>query len=211
LRVITLGRPFAPSTRETSLRNTALLGNTAPRLLALAAAAVLVLAGCTTPAAEPSGQPTHGDHGDHDHGEAAVHIHDAWVKAVDEGMTAAFGELHNESDHELTVVSATSPATTMIELHEVVDGVMSPKDGGFTIPAGESITLEPGGWHIMFMDVVEPLTPGDEVEITLTFSDGETFTFTAVAKEFSGANEDYDSEMDMDHDADMDHEKYPAS
>jgi copper(I)-binding protein len=130
---------------------------------------------------------------------AAVGVTDAWVKAIpaDEEMTAAFGVLTNESDEDVTLVSATTPAAGMVELHEVVmkDGemVMQPKEGGITVPANGTSTLEPGGDHIMLMDVTDPIEPGDVVELELEFSDGNTLTMQATAKEFSGAEEDYQS------------------
>lgn len=131
---------------------------------------------------------------------AAVTVSDPWVKAIDGatdmGMTAAFGTLHNSSDQELTVVSATNTVTDHTELHEMVmvDGamVMRAIAGGITIPAGGSTTLEPGGLHVMIMDAQQPISPGQEVGVTLTLSDGSTVAFQALAKEFAGANEQYD-------------------
>jgi copper(I)-binding protein len=129
---------------------------------------------------------------------------DPWVKAVDSGMTAAFVHLDNESDSEVVLVSASTPASQMVELHETVmqDGqmVMQSKDGGIPIPANDHAHLEPGGDHIMLMDVTEPIEPGDTVPITLTFDDGSTLEIEAVAKKFSGADEDYDDGDDHDHD-----------
>lgn len=156
---------------------------------AILAAIALALAACST--------------GGSDSGTDAdsLTITDAWVKAADSGMTAAFGVLENSSDHDITVTAGSSPASPMIELHEVVDSVMRPVDGGFVIPAGGTLTLEPGGYHIMFMDVPSPILAGDDVDVTLTLGDGSTFDFTATAKDFTGANEDYDGGMDMDHDS----------
>jgi copper(I)-binding protein len=132
--------------------------------------------------------------------DAAVVVSDAWVKAVDSDMTAAFGTLTNNTDEDVTLVAATTDASAMVELHEVVmkDGemVMQPKEGGIPIPAGGSATLEPGGDHIMLMDVTRPIEPGDVVELDLELSDGSTITMTATAKEFSGADEDYQPDSD---------------
>jgi periplasmic copper chaperone A len=125
----------------------------------------------------------------------AITAADPWVKAVDSGMTAAFVTLTNASDSDLVLVSASTPASSMVELHEMTmkDGemVMQPKEGGIPLPADGTATLEPGGDHIMLMDVTEPIQPGDLVSLTLTFDDGSTLDVDAVAKEFSGADEDY--------------------
>nr|WP_243845274.1 copper chaperone PCu(A)C [Microbacterium halimionae] len=167
------------------------------------AAAALALTGCastgdtaTAESAAPAGD--------------VVAISDAWVKAADSGMSAAFGELTNEGTADATIVSISSDASTSLQLHETVendsgDMVMQEKDGGFVIPAGGTFTLEPGGNHFMLMDLTDPLVAGDDVSFTVTFSDDSTYEFTAPVKDYSGANENYeDSDMDMGTDSDMD-------
>ncbi len=89
---------------------------------------------------------------------------DPWAKAADSGMTAAFGTLVNDTDADITITSASSEASRM-ELHEMAMGddgqmVMRPKEGGFVVPAHGSQELAPGGEHVMFMDLSEPLSPG---------------------------------------------------
>ena len=166
--------------------------NTRPsRCGAIALLATLALAGCAgTPAPAPAAE------------SASFSSSDVWVKAADDGMTAGFGELTNTGDTDLTVVSATSPATSSMQLHETVQNengqmVMREVEGGFVIPAHGSLALAPGGNHLMFMDVTAPLRAGDDTTITLTFSDASTVDITAPVKEFAGANENYDGEMDM--------------
>lgn len=172
--------------------------NTTLRLGLLLAAAAVVLTGCAAPAAAPAADETVA--------ADAVAIADAWVKAADEGMSAAFGGLANESTDDITVVSATTDAAEMVELHETVEDesgemIMREIEGGFVIPAGGSLDLEPGGSHIMLMGLTGPLRAGDEVTVTLTFSDDSTFAFTAPVKDYSGANENYQGSGDgeMDH------------
>ena len=131
----------------------------------------------------------------------AVTVTDPWVKTAASGMTAAFGMLTNNTDHEVTVVSGSTPASSKVELHEVtmVDGkmVMRPKAGGFVIPAHGTHELKAGSDHIMLLDVTAPVKPGDQVPFTLTLSDGSTVRFTAVAKDFAGGNESYKPGMQM--------------
>ena len=77
--------------------------------------------------------------------------------------------------------------------------VMQEKDGGFIVPAGGSLTLEPGGYHFMLMGLTAPLVAGDEATFTVTFEDGSTMEFTAPVKDFTGADENYNGGgMDMD-------------
>ncbi len=169
---------------------------TTTRLGVLLAVAAFALTGCATSSSTAAEDVTAGD---------SVSISDGWVKSADEGMSAAFGELTNDSDRDITVVSATTEASSMLELHETVENdsgemVMRQIDGGFVIPAGGSLALEPGGNHIMLMDLTAPLKAGEEVTFVLTFSDESTYEFTAPVKDYSGANETYEGdEMDMDH------------
>lgn len=146
---------------------------------------------------------------------SAVSIEDAWVKTAEHGdMTAGFGTLVNSSDEDVTVVSVASSASPMMELHETVADrsgsmMMREVEGGFVIPANGDLLLEPGSNHLMMLDLPEAINAGDDVKFTLTFADDSTYDFTAVVKDYAGANENYsdgdDSEMDMDH-GDMNHE-----
>ncbi|MFI5833419.1 copper chaperone PCu(A)C [Micromonospora sp. NPDC051300] len=121
-------------------------------------------------------------------------VRDPWVKAADKGMTAAFGTLVNDGDADVTITKAATEVSPM-ELHEMTmkDGkmVMQPKEGGIVVKAHSRATLEPGGDHLMLMNIAKPVKAGDELSFTLTFADGRTQTFTAVAKPFTGAQESY--------------------
>lgn len=162
---------------------------------AIGALALLTLTSCAAPGADADTTPSSA--------ADTVTITDVWVKSADDGMSAAFGELENTGDVDATIVSAATDASPMVGLHETVENeagemVMREKDGGFTVPAGGSLTLEPGGNHIMLMDLTAPVKAGDEVTFTLTFSDDSTLEFTAPAKDYSGANENYEGgEMEM--------------
>jgi copper(I)-binding protein len=170
-----------------------------PRLARIGAAVVvattLVLAGtvsgCSssedTTATTASAASTQADH---------VTVADAWVKSAPSGMTAAFGTLVNGGDTDVRLESVTTELAAKVELHETVsDGsggmTMRPKDGGFTIAAGKSHELAPGGDHIMMMGLTDPAVAGEEVELVLHFADGSTRTMTALVKDFTGADEKY--------------------
>jgi hypothetical protein len=134
--------------------------------------------------------------------EVALSVSDAWVKASDGEMTAAFGVVTNEGDADVVVVGAETSASDRTELHEVVmsDGemVMQPKEDGFAVPAGGEHVLEPGGDHVMIMDLTEPVLPGDDVTVTLKLNDGSTYEYVAQAKETESGTEPYDAtSMDM--------------
>lgn len=163
------------------------------RLLSLLAALAVgsaALTGCGDDApgtAAPSSAPASA--------AAPLTFKDAWVKAADKGMSAAFGTLVNSTGADLTVVSATTPASSRVELHEVVGtggGMkMQPREGGFVVPAHGGLELKPGGYHLMLMGLAEAIEPGDQIAFTLTLKDGSTVAFTALAKSFTGGNETY--------------------
>ncbi|MBC7442365.1 MAG: copper chaperone PCu(A)C [Ramlibacter sp.] len=164
--------------------------STPTRFIVVAAALLLTLTGCAGTPGTPA--PT----ADTTPAGNALTVTDAWVKAADGGMSAAFGLLENSGTEDITVTSAESPAAPVLELHETVanasgDTVMQKKEDGFVIPSGGTIALAPGGNHIMMMGLTAALKAGDETTVTLTLSDGSSYVFTAPVKDYTGANETY--------------------
>ncbi|MGB3413774.1 MAG: copper chaperone PCu(A)C [Microbacteriaceae bacterium] len=132
----------------------------------------------------------------HEHG--SLIIEDAWVKAAEDGMSAAFAIIKNDSDVDVTITKASSSAATTIELHTTVlnsDGqmVMREVQDGFVIPARGKYLLEPGGNHFMLMQLTTPLNAGDSVSFTITLTNGLEQHFTAPVKDYAGANEQYET------------------
>jgi copper(I)-binding protein len=152
----------------------------------VAVAAVLAACGSVSGAASStSPSPSSG----------AITAGDPWVKTAPSGMTAAFLTLTNSSDTADVLVSASTPAAGMVQLHEMVmqDGqmVMQQKKDGITVPARGTAVLEPGGNHIMLMELAGPIEVGEKVAITLTFRSGATLQVEAAARDFDGGNESY--------------------
>jgi len=145
----------------------------------------------------------------HDADEGAVSFEDGVVRAMEEGsdMTAIFGTLHNTTDKDISVVGFTSSIEAkQYQIHEVVDGVMQEKDGGFDIPAGGSVKLEPGSYHFMLMGVAEPIMAGEHVTMTLELGDGSTVELGGIPVRSIGAgDENYGDMGHMEHGDHMDH------
>ena len=188
---------------------------TPARLVAAAGALAASLSlGLTSCGDEPETTPNTSDTEAEESAETtqaqSLQISDPWMKAAESGMTAAFGDLKNLGEEDITLSEVTTDVSAMVELHETVskDGemVMQRKEGGFTIAPGESHVLAPGGDHIMIMELSRPLEVGEEVPITLTMSDGSSLDITATVKNFTGAEEEYDEgegrDMDMSEDSD---------
>ncbi|MGB0120744.1 MAG: copper chaperone PCu(A)C [Solirubrobacterales bacterium] len=51
------------------------------------------------------------------------------------------------------------------------------------LPAGEEVILEPGGYHIMMMDLADPITDGETFQVTLTFEKAGEVEVNATARE----------------------------
>ena len=143
--------------------------------------------------------------------ESGVTFEDAVVRAMekDSDMTAIFGTLHNNTDKDINVVGFSSSVKAKhYEIHEVVDGVMQEKEGGFDIPAGESIELAPGGFHFMLMGVTEPVMAGETATLTLELADGSSVELGDIPVRTIGAGDEDYGDMDhgsMDHAEHMDH------
>ncbi|MFF0655649.1 copper chaperone PCu(A)C [Micromonospora tulbaghiae] len=176
------------TTSHRFLRAAALIG------AAVLAASATACGSSGTPSAAPSASDSASASASPSAAAGVLTVRDPWVKAADKGMTAAFATLANDGSTDVTITKAATAISPM-ELHEMTmkDGkmVMQAKERGIVIKARSSITLEPGGDHLMLMNLAKPVKAGDELSFTLTFADGRTQTFTAVAKPFTGAQESY--------------------
>jgi copper(I)-binding protein len=103
-----------------------------------------------------------------------VTIGGAWVRAAASGgTTAAYLSVTNGTLAEDTLVSVSTSAAKMASLHETKTDSggmtgMQPVDG-IKIPAGGTVALEPGGYHIMLEGLTGDLAVGQTVRLTLTF------------------------------------------
>jgi copper(I)-binding protein len=97
---------------------------------------------------------------------------------------------------EDTLVAAEASVGTAWEVHEVVEeggsGSMRPVEGGLVIPAGGHVHLEPGSYHLMLMGLAEPLAPGDELEVELTFASGAVASFSVPVLAVGDEGDDHD-------------------
>ncbi|GAA1325423.1 hypothetical protein GCM10009592_09900 [Brachybacterium rhamnosum] len=179
-----------------------LLRSSLSRRAALLGALALPLAACSAGGSDDAGSDGGGTGSSASDGAtdavdtATLSLADAWVKAVESGMSGLFGTLSNASSSAVTLVGAASSAAGMVQLHETnADGSggmsMKEREGGFAIPAGGELRLEPGGDHIMLMDLTAPLLAGDAVDVTLHFAGGAELPVTATVKDFAGAQENY--------------------
>jgi copper(I)-binding protein len=108
-------------------------------------------------------------------GVAAVDIRDAWSRfvAAPQGTAAVYAKLNAPAGARLVGVS--SAVSESAEIHEMrMDGDvmrMRALDSGLELPAGKSIELAPGGYHVMLVKLRRSLALGDSVPVTFRFID----------------------------------------
>lgn len=107
---------------------------------------------------------------------AQVRVEEAWVRSTvpAQKATGAFMKLTATTDASL--VSAASPVAASVEVHEssMNGGVMQMRAvQRVALPANQRVEFKPGGYHVMLMGLVKPISPGDDVPIALTFQDRE--------------------------------------
>lgn len=102
---------------------------------------------------------------------------DGWIREAPPNapVRAGYVELRNDGEVDIAVIAADSPAFGAIEIHEMVgegDMMRMRRLRELTVPAGETVMLEPGGKHFMLFRPRQPLAVGDTVMVTLELADG---------------------------------------
>jgi copper(I)-binding protein len=136
--------------------------------------------------------------------EPGLHVRDAWarVSPMVELAGAAYMVIHNATDADDALVAASSPAAEFVELHLSSmdeDGMMSMDQvTEISVPAHEDAVLKPGSYHVMLINLVEPLTEGTDVELTLEFMTAEPQTVLVPVLAEPPMMGDMGEGMDMD-------------
>ncbi len=119
-----------------------------------------------------------------------VHFLDAWARPAVPGApnSAAYGLLVNLTDADQMLMSAATDVAEAVELHEMAMGAgdvmqMRPIDSGILVPAGGATLLQPGGLHIMLINLTEELPAGEMIDLALTFENGAEVTLSAPIRE----------------------------
>lgn len=118
---------------------------------------------------------------------AGVSVGDPYARAVPPGQpnSAVFMSLENQSGQGQALVGAESNVSEIVELHTHVeeDGMMRMRQiEKIEVPAGETVTLKPGGLHVMLIGLKQPLDAGDVVDLTLVFEDGSRSSVQAPVR-----------------------------
>jgi copper(I)-binding protein len=117
----------------------------------------LIAAVCAVSAAAVQAQP--------------VTVKNAWIRVPAPGQKVAGAYMELLSRNRTTLTSVASVVAGRGELHSsaLEDGVMKMRPvARIELPAGQPVTLAPGGLHVMLIDLKQQLKPGDKVPLTLT-------------------------------------------
>ena len=137
---------------------------------------------------------------------ADIEIVDIYAKATPPGAknTALFFDIKNNTDKPVKLIGASSPAaaTGEIHTHKDVDGMKKMVQiDDIEIAPESTVSLEPGGLHVMLMNIKAPIKEGDKLEAVLEFDNGEKIEIKdIVAKPVMAKKEggrDHGGHMDM--------------
>lgn len=107
---------------------------------------------------------------------AEVAVSDAWARATVPNQKAGGAFMTLKASTDTRLVAADSPAAASTEIHEMkMEGnvmKMSPIEA-LELPAGKAVELRPGGYHLMLMQLAQPLAEGSTIAVSLTFEDAD--------------------------------------
>jgi copper(I)-binding protein len=116
---------------------------------------------------------------------AGPEISNAWARATPPDAEAGAAYLTIQSPTPDRLVAVSTPAAKKAELHTMsMQGMvmkMRPL-AGLDIPAGQPVTLKPGGEHIMLMGLEHPLREGQSFPLTLDFAKAGPRTVTVIVE-----------------------------
>lgn len=100
----------------------------------------------------------------------SIEVKEAWVRGTVPAQKATGAFMEITGKNSVRLVGAASPVAGTVEIHNmtVTNGVMRmfPVEG-IDVPAGKTVKLAPGGYHVMFMGLKQQMKPGDKVPLDL--------------------------------------------
>ena len=107
----------------------------------------------------------------------ALKVQNAWVRATVQGQKATGAFMQITAPATTTLVGVSTPVAGLAEVHEMkMDGDvmrMRPLSQGLELPAGTTVRLQPGGYHLMLMDLKVPLQKDSTIPLTLSLRDSK--------------------------------------
>jgi len=117
--------------------------------------------------------------------QTTVKVEGAWVRGTVASQKATGAFMRLTPLASVRLVSAQSPVAGVVEIHAMAmdNDIMKMRQvPGLDLAAGRTTELKPGGYHVMLMDLKQPLKSGESVPITLVFEDSAKQRFTQDVK-----------------------------
>ena len=116
-----------------------------------------------------------------------IHIMHAWVAEAPPNakVMAGYMVLHNMGKKDVQLLAVSCPMFSSVEMHRtIIEQGMARmvRDQHLTIKAGESVSFQPGGRHLMMFNPVKRLKQGDKLDITLVFTHSKKTTQATVKR-----------------------------
>ncbi len=124
-----------------------------------------------------------------------IEIMSPWARATPGGAKngAAYMTIVNKGKEANRLIAVATPAAKMAEMHRTVsdNGVMKmlPVEG-VDVKAGSQAVFKPGGYHVMLMDLTEPLVEGSSFPLTLTFAKAGKIEVTVKVQKVGASSPD---------------------
>jgi copper(I)-binding protein len=148
-----------------------------------------------------------------DYDVGSIHISQPWSRATPKGASSGAGymTITNKGSEPDRVTCVSSDASAECQIHTMTldNGVMKmrPVEGGLEILPGQTLTLKPGGFHMMLVDLKHPLEPGQSIKATLKFEHAGTvdveYPIAAIGAPAPGADAGGGMMMGGDHSGGM--------
>jgi copper(I)-binding protein len=104
----------------------------------------------------------------------SVDVKDAWVRAAVPGQSGTGAFMTLTAKEGATLVGVSTPAAAVAQVHEMKmegDVMRMRAVPALDLPAGKAVQLKPGGYHVMLMELKQPLPKGASMPLTLIFRD----------------------------------------
>ncbi|MFC5521563.1 DUF1775 domain-containing protein [Polaromonas jejuensis] len=105
-----------------------------------------------------------------------VDVQGAWVRSTVAGQKGSGAFMTVTARTATRLVGVSSPVAGVAEVHEMKlegDVMKMRRVAGIDLPAGKPVELKLGAYHVMLMDLKQPLAAGSTVPMTLTFKDAK--------------------------------------
>lgn len=121
------------------------------------------------------------------HVSAQTVVDDAWVRATVAGQPASGAFMHITSSTDSKLIEVKSPVAKTVQIHQstMKNDVMSMKTvASIALPAGKTVSIDPEGYHVMLIGLVEQIKEGQDVPLTLVVENakGEKESIEVTAK-----------------------------